>query len=80
MFLMYKPSGVLIEVMDLSDLINPCHSVVIGRAHAGEEMQDPDQYLKVEMLFPSGEELPRCWLDAHYREIQHSAQQQLLAT
>jgi hypothetical protein len=42
--------------------------MVVGRFHAGEEMQDPEKFTKKEMLFPSGEELPRCWLDAHYRE------------
>jgi hypothetical protein len=30
-------------------------------------MQDPQMYSKKEMVFPSGEKLPRCWLEADYR-------------
>jgi hypothetical protein len=31
-------------------------------------MQDPEKFAKSELQFPSGEPLPRCWLDAHYRD------------
>jgi hypothetical protein len=31
-------------------------------------MQDPEKFDKAEIEFPSGEDLPRCWLDSHYRE------------
>jgi hypothetical protein len=84
MFLMHKASGVLIEIMDPSDLIDPFCPTVVGREHAGEEMQDPDDYPKAEMMFPSGEALPRCWLDPHYREVpqlssEQSSQEQLLS-
>ncbi len=68
MFLVYKRSGELVEVLSLRDLYNPCKSEIMGRFHAGEEMQDPETFVKTEMIFPSGEPLPRCWLDAHYRE------------
>ncbi|MFN6133511.1 MAG: acetyltransferase [Synechococcaceae cyanobacterium] len=56
----------LVEVLDLKQLFDPFQANVQGRIHAGEEMQDPDDYPKQELSFPSGEALPRCWLDAHY--------------
>jgi hypothetical protein len=68
MFLRQKNTKKLIEVLSLTDLFNPNHGTVVGRYHAGEEMQDPEKFPKAEIEFPSGEELPRCWLDAHYRE------------
>ena len=68
MFLRQKSTQKLIEVLSLTDLFNPNHATVVGRYHAGEEMQDPEKFPKAEIEFPSGEGLPRCWLDAHYRE------------
>lgn len=68
MFLMHKPTGDLIEILTLDKLFNPCITDVIGRDHFGEEMQEPASYEKTEMAFPSGEALPRCWMDAHYRD------------
>ena len=68
MFLMQKNTEKLVEVLSLSDLFNPNHDQVVGRFHAGEEMQDPEKFSKKEMQFPSGEDLPKCWVDAHYRE------------
>ena len=56
----------LVEVLDLKQLFDPFQASVLGRVHAGEEMQDPADYPKQELRFPSGETLPRCWLDAHY--------------
>ena len=68
MFLRQKDNNKLIEVLSLTDLFNPNHGTVVGRYHAGEEMQDPEQFKKDDIKFPSGEELPRCWVDSHYRE------------
>lgn len=68
MFLMQKNTEKLVEVLSLTDLFNPNHDKVVGRFHAGEEMQDPETFPKNDMQFPSGEALPRCWLDSHYRE------------
>lgn len=73
MFLTHKHTDVLIEVMNLPDLFNPCCVEIIGREHAGEEMQDPTTFRKADMVFPSGEALPRCWLDRHYRDTQQPA-------
>ena len=31
--------------------------------------EDPmEKFAKADLQFPSGEPLPRCWLDAHYRD------------
>lgn len=70
MFLMHQPTGNLVEVLTISRLFDPCQRDITGICHAGEEMQDPDVFLKIELLFPSGEALPSCWLDSHYRNKQ----------
>lgn len=67
MYLKQMRSGDLVEVMDLAALFDPCAVAVRGRIHAGEELQDPTDFAKTELAFPSGEALPRCWLDADYR-------------
>ena len=66
MFLTYNPDGSLVEVRDLAALIDPFADAVEGRFHAGEELQDPELFTKNELRFPSGELLPRCWLDPAY--------------
>lgn len=68
MFLKHKPSGDLVEVLDLPALFDPFVRTVQGRFHVGEEMQEPDQFSKKHLIFPSEEELPRCWCDSHYRQ------------
>jgi hypothetical protein len=68
MYLKLKKDGHLVEVLSLNDLFNPMHSNLVGRLHHGEEMQDPEKFAKTDLIFPSGEELPRCWLDVHYRD------------
>lgn len=45
----------------------PFITTVPARLHGGEEMQDPQAYAKADLFFPSGESLPRCWLDPHYQ-------------
>lgn len=67
MFLRHAPEQILIEVMDLHDLWDPFKPQVLACAHAGQEMQEPELYLKRELVFPSGEPLPKAWLDPHYR-------------
>lgn len=68
MFLKHKPSGDLVEIMDLDQLFDPFESEVSGRFHAGEEMQDTAPFVKADLLFPSDEPLPRYWVDPHYKE------------
>ncbi len=57
----------LVEVLDLQQLFDPFATTVLGRLHAGEELQDPAALGKGELSFPSGEALPRCWMDPHYQ-------------
>jgi len=67
MYLRHKQSGDLVEVAELAELFDPCADAVRGRIHAGEELQDLATFAKTDLAFPSGEALPRCWLDRAYR-------------
>ena len=58
----------LVEVLTLSDLFDPFSKNLVGRYQHGEEAQDPEKFNKTDLSFPSGEDLPRCWVDAHYRD------------
>ena len=58
----------LVEVLDLKALFDPFATTVQARIHGGEELQDPHHFEKAALFFPSGEALPRCWLDAGYQE------------
>ena len=68
MLLKQKSNGHMIEVANFVDLINLNINEVVGRYQEGEEVQDPDKFNKQDLVFLSGEELPRCWLDPHYRD------------
>jgi hypothetical protein len=70
MFLKQRKNEKLVEVLSITDLYNPMHEVVVGRAHYGEELQDPEKFAKADLIFPSGEDLPRCWTDVHYRDAE----------
>lgn len=56
----------LIEVLDLKQLFDPFTPSVEARLHGGDELQEPQLYIKLELLFPSGELLPECWIHPHY--------------
>jgi hypothetical protein len=66
MYLKHKASGDLVEILDLATLFDPFKAEVPGRFHCGEELQEPAEFSKSDLMFPSGESLPRCWLDGHY--------------
>jgi hypothetical protein len=68
MFLQHKLANCLVEILEVQDLWNSSVSTVMGRFHAGEELQDPELFTKSHLIFPSGESLPLCWLDSRYRE------------
>lgn len=68
MYLRHLQSGDLVEIIDISEAFDPCAAEVHGRIHAGEELQEPAAFAKTGLAFPSGEALPRCWLDREYRE------------
>lgn len=67
MFIKDVSSGDLAEVVNMSELCDPNATTVTVRYHAGEEAGDPIAVSKSGMRFPSGEALPKCWLDPHYR-------------
>ena len=62
MFLKYKPTEDLVEVMSLPDVTNPCCPTIRARSYEGDSIQRPRKYLKTDLAFPSGEPLPECWL------------------
>lgn len=67
MLLHDKQKDSLVEVLDLVALINPNQDKILGQVQSGQEEQDPAPSLKANLIFPSGESLPRCWVDADYR-------------
>lgn len=60
----------MVEILSLKDLSDSYHTHVVGRYHYGEEVQDPEKFEKANLVFLSGEELPRCWIDPHYRDAE----------
>ncbi|WP_058558261.1 hypothetical protein [Thiohalocapsa sp. ML1] len=75
MLLQDHASGKLVEVLALADLFSPHHESIVARMHYGEEPQDPAHFDKAALRFPSGEALPRCWTDPHYRDDEVQAAQ-----
>jgi hypothetical protein len=75
MLLIDQESGKLVEVLGTKDLVNPMQRRIVGRLHYGEEPQDPDYFQKDGLCFTSGEALPRCWTDSHYRDAELEALQ-----
>ncbi len=68
MLLKHRASEELVEILDLTSLSNPSRDSVRGRLQCGEELPDPETFSKSALCFPSGEDLPRCWVDPHYRD------------
>lgn len=67
MFLQNKQDGSLIKIEDPRLLFDPNESKISGRSQSGEEEQSLADYEKIALQFPSGEELPRCWIDVDFR-------------
>lgn len=67
MLLQEKDTGNLVEILDVQALVNPVEDAIPGRDQSGQEEQEAEKYKKTALKFPSGEELPRCWIDANYR-------------
>jgi len=67
MFLKDTQSGDLVEVLDPKEMFDPASSTMKVRYQAGEEVGEPVHAEKTRLEFPSGESLPKCWLDIHYR-------------
>ncbi len=67
MFVKNADNGDLAHVLDIKELTDPHSATVRVRYQAGEEEGDPVAAAKSGLTFPSGEALPKCWLDPHYR-------------
>ncbi|ALF56216.1 acetyltransferase [Nostoc piscinale CENA21] len=67
MLLQIKNTHDLVKITDIQELIDPNVNVVHAKDQEGQEEQDMDTFEKQNLVFPSGESLPRCWLDANYR-------------
>lgn len=67
MFLKSRSNGDMVDVSTIRDLTNLYHDKVVGCYQTGEELQDPQEFSKSELVFLSGEELPKCWTDPKYR-------------
>lgn len=70
MLLKQRSSGHMVEVLNLLDLMNLNRDEVEGCYQEGEEQQDPETFQKTDLVFLSGEALPRCWTDPHYRDAE----------
>lgn len=68
MLLKDKQTGQLVEVVEVTELINPNTNQISAQMQAGQNEEPPTPFSKSGLVFPSGEELPRCWVDAHYRD------------
>lgn len=68
MLLKERQTGHMVEVLSWIDMINLNCDEIVGRYQEGEEAQDPKRFKKTDLIFLSGEELPRCWTDPHYRD------------
>ncbi|MDQ6968141.1 MAG: acetyltransferase [Mariprofundaceae bacterium] len=67
MFLKDMNNGDLVDVLDVSALMDPSVGEISVRSQSGEEVGDPMTASKERLLFPSGEVLPECWRNMHYR-------------
>ena len=68
MLLQNKDNGTLVEILDIQEVISPAHAEIMVRVQDGQEEQDPESVQKQSLIFPSGESLPLCWIDADYRK------------
>lgn len=63
MFLRTRETGDLVEVLDISALVDPCRDEMPGRCRIGGEQQVHLVFKKTALQFPSGGPLPRRWLE-----------------
>ena len=61
-------TGHMVDIPSLADLMNMNLAEVNGQYQEGEDPQDPAPIRKASLHFLSGEKLPRCWTDPHYRD------------
>ena len=73
MYLKHKELASMVEVLDLAALSNPFCGTLSGRLHVGEELQEPANFAKDDLVLPSGETLRRCLWDPHYKIVMYLA-------
>ena len=66
MLLKSKQNDSLVEISDIIELIDPSKQKVTGQIQSGEEEQDLEPFDKKELVFPSDENLPQCWVNSDY--------------
>lgn len=67
MLLKNKEDDGLIEISEVSELIDPFKDEVSGQMQEGQNEQSSELFKKEDLVFPSGESLPVCWLDSNYK-------------
>ena len=67
MLLKSKEEGGLIQIQEVNELIDPFKEEIMGQVQAGQNEQPPEPFKKSDLVFPSGEELPQCWVDSNYK-------------
>ncbi|MGL5941593.1 MAG: acetyltransferase [Waterburya sp.] len=67
MLLKNKEDDGLIEISEVTELIDPFKDEVSGQMQEGQNEQPPELFKKEDLVFPSGESLPLCWLDGNYK-------------
>ncbi|MBD2437835.1 acetyltransferase [Nostoc sp. FACHB-110] len=67
MLLQVKDTSDLVKINNIQELIDPNIDTVNAQDQQGQEEQQPESFKKANLVFPSGESLPRCWVDAEYR-------------
>ena len=67
MLLKSKKEDGLVEISEIIDLIDPFKDSVKGQVQAGQNEQPPEAFAKKDLIFPSGENLPQCWIDSNYK-------------
>lgn len=67
MFMKEKETGTLVKVLEPEALIDPAQNLVKASQQAGQGEQPATPFDKSNLQFPSGESLPRCWVDPNYQ-------------
>jgi len=66
MFMMERESANLLKIENIEALWDPFESQLMARSQAGEEEQPSSPVDKQKLVFPSGEELPECWINPNF--------------
>ncbi|MGB3202518.1 MAG: acetyltransferase [Nodosilinea sp.] len=67
MFVKNAQDQTLIKVINIDELFDPMQDQVQGQDQSGQEEQPPQAFSKSQLQFPSGEALPKCWVDPDYQ-------------